>query len=63
MCLASAYIKENDKNELILENITHLENIEQRIFLTNIFKETQEMDAVIKSIDFEKGSVFLEKRR
>ena len=61
MCLAKAYLKEGDKDELLLENVTSLEVKEESFILTTILKETREIEARLNSIDFRKGSIVLER--
>jgi predicted RNA-binding protein len=61
MCLAKAYLKEGDKDELLLENVTSLVVKEESLILTTILKETQEVEARLNSIDFKKGSIVLER--
>jgi predicted RNA-binding protein len=60
MCLAKAYLKEGDKDELLLENVTSLEVKEASLILTTILKETREVEARVNRIDFKKGSIVLE---
>jgi len=60
MCLAKAYLKENNKNTLLLENVASIEISDQKLTLTTIFWETKEMAASIKKIDFANSSIFLE---
>ena len=60
MCLAKAYLKENNKNTLLLENVASIEISDQKLTLTPIFWETKEMEASIKKIDFANSSVLLE---
>jgi predicted RNA-binding protein len=61
MCLAKAYLKEGDKDELLLENVTSLVVKEESLILTTILKETREVEARLNSIDFKKGSIVLER--
>ncbi len=60
MCLAKAYLKENNKNTLLLENVASIEISDQKLTLTTIFWETKEMEASIKKIDFANSNIFLE---
>ena len=61
MCLAKAYLKEGDKDELLLENVASLVVKEKSLILTTILKETREIEARLNSIDFRKGSIVLER--
>ena len=60
MCLAKAYLKENNENTLLLENVASIEISDQKLTLTTIFWETKEMEASIKKIDFANSNIFLE---
>jgi len=61
MCLGKAYLKEGDKDELLLENVASLEVKEESLILTTILRETREAEARLSSIDFESGSIVLER--
>ena len=61
MCLAKAYLKEGDKDELLLENVTSLVVKEESLILTTILKETREVEARLSRIDFAKGRIVLER--
>ena len=61
MCLAKVYLKENDHNEIVLENVASVEARENSLLITTILRETKIMEARIKSIDFANGNVVLEK--
>ena len=61
MCLAKAYLKEGDEDELLLENVASLEVKEDSLVLTTIMKETQEIEARVSSINFRNGSIVLER--
>lgn len=60
MCLAKAYLKENKKNTLLLENVASIEISDKKLTLTTIFWETKEIAANIKRIDFANSKVLLE---
>jgi predicted RNA-binding protein len=61
MCLGKAYLKEGDKDELLLENVASLVMKEESLILTTILKETREVEARLSSVDFKKGSIYLER--
>ena len=61
MCLGKAYLKEGDKDELLLENVASLEVKEESLILTTILKETREVEARLSRIDFAKGRIILER--
>ena len=60
MCLANAYLKKNNKNELLLENVASVEISDKKLTLTTIFRETKEIEANIKQIDFTNSNILLE---
>ncbi len=60
MCLANAYLKKNSKNELLLENVASIEISDKKLTLTTIFRETKEIEANIKKIDFTNSNILLE---
>ncbi len=61
MCLAKAYLKKDDGNEILLKDIAYLEISEKTITLTTLLRETETIEASIKSINFVRGSILLEK--
>lgn len=62
MCLASAYVKKANTEEMLLENVITMEFSAPYLVFTNIFRETRKISAQIKQIDFENGYVLLEER-
>ena len=60
MCLARIYRKQNEKDEIVFENVASVEISEEDILLTTILRETKELKGRIKKIDFANSSVFLE---
>ena len=61
MCLAKAYLKGSEEDELLLENVASLEVKEGSLILTTILKETREVEAKLSSINFRNGSIVLER--
>ena len=61
MCLAKAYLKGGDEDELLLENVASLEVKEDSLVLTTIMKETREVEARLSSVNFRNGSIVLER--
>jgi hypothetical protein len=61
MCLAKAYLKKNDGNEMLLKNVASMEISEKTITFTTVLLESTTVEAIIKSIDFLKGNILLEK--
>ncbi len=60
MCLAKAYLKKSNKNELLLENVASIEISDRKLTLNTIFGETRELEASIKKIDFANSNILLE---
>lgn len=56
MCLAKAFLKKDGKDELLLENVASLEAVGNKIILNTLFRETKEIEASIKMIDFASNS-------
>jgi predicted RNA-binding protein len=61
MCLAKIYLGESDE-ELLVEEIALLEVKDNVLRLSTIFGEEREIEGVIKAIDFQTGSVHIERR-
>lgn len=61
MCLASVYLKENGKSELLEENVAVIDISAGKVTLTTLFRETREIEAKINKIDFANSSVTLER--
>jgi predicted RNA-binding protein len=61
MCLAEAFISENGKTELILEDVTSLKIDNEKVILGSIFGEQKEINARIKQIDFVHHNITLER--
>ena len=62
MCLGKAYLKEGDKDELLLENVASLEMKGESLILTTILRETREVEARLSHIDFANGSIIVLER-
>jgi predicted RNA-binding protein len=62
MCLSKAFIKNEEGNGALLENVVSLEAKDEKIVLSNILGEKQEIDGEIKSINFSKGEIYLERK-
>lgn len=60
MCLAKAFLKKNNKEEFLLENVTSVDIFDKKLILTTLLNETKEVEANIKRIDFENGNILLE---
>ncbi len=60
MCLASVFLKKNGENEFLAENVSAIEISGEKLTLVTLFRETKELEARIKEIDFTHSSVTLE---
>jgi len=60
MCQTSVLMEKNGQEELLLENVTMLEVVENGVKITALFEGTKEFTGVaIHRIDFAGGKVFL----
>lgn len=59
MCEANAYLIENDKSRLIMENVDTVEPQEDGLRLVNIFGDQQFVKARIESLSLVEHKVFL----
>lgn len=62
MCEANAYIYENGKEELYLENVDILRPEEGKILLKSFFGEQKIFDGNIREISLLKHKIILEKK-
>jgi predicted RNA-binding protein len=60
MCLAKAYLKKSDGDEMLLKNVASVEIAGKEITFTTVLSESKTIEADIKSIDFLKGNIVLE---
>jgi len=63
MCEATAYLIQNGKEELILENVDELHKEGNTIKIINLFGDQKVLDAQIKMISFVENKIVLEKCR
>ncbi len=60
MCQMSVMMEKNGTNEMVLENVTTLEVVENGLKIATLFEGSQELvGAVINRIDFAGGKVYL----
>ncbi len=60
MCQTSALMEKNGDQELLLENVTNLEILSDRLQITTLFEGTSSWPGVaIRRIDFAAGKVYL----
>jgi predicted RNA-binding protein len=62
MCEANAYIFENGKEELYLENVDVMKPEEGKIFLKNLFGEQKIFEGEIKEISLLRHKIVLQKK-
>jgi len=62
MCEANAYIYENGKEELYLENVDVMKPEEGKIFLKNLFGEQKVFEGEIKEISLLRHKIILQKK-
>lgn len=62
MCEANAYILENGKEELYLENVDVMKPEDGKIFLKNLFGEQKIFKGEIKEVSLLKHRIILEKK-
>jgi predicted RNA-binding protein len=63
MCESTAYIVQDGKEELLLENVEELNADENGIKLVNLFGDQKTVDGRIKSISFLENKIILEKNK
>jgi len=61
MCEASAYVIQDGKEALILENVDELHKEGDTITMTNLFGDQKVLEAQIKTISFVDNKIILEK--
>jgi len=63
MCEASAYVIQDGKEALILENVDELHKEGDTIKMTNLFGDQKVLEAQIKMISFVDNKIILEKAK
>jgi predicted RNA-binding protein len=62
MCEANAYIFENGKEELYLENVDIMKPEEGKIFLKNLFGEQKVFEGEIREVSLLRHKIVLQKK-
>ena len=62
MCEANAYIFENGKEELYLENVDVMKPEEGKIFFKNLFGEQKVFEGEIKEVSLLRHKIILQKK-
>jgi len=52
MCLSKAFLKENGKSKLVMEDIALVSVNDGKLVLTTLFGEKREVNATIREINF-----------
>jgi predicted RNA-binding protein len=59
--MAKAYLEVGGERELLIEDVATMESKDGRVRIANLFGETRELEAVIREVDFQSGSIVLER--
>ena len=62
MCEATAFIVQNGKEELVMENVDELFMEGNKVRIISLFGDREIIDAGIKMISFAKSKIILEKK-
>lgn len=63
MCEIKVVMDQDGTEQLLMENVTRLDVLENGISITSLFEGPKEISqAVVRNIDFLAGKVFLEQR-
>jgi predicted RNA-binding protein len=60
MCLSKAYLNKNGEKQLVMEDVSSVIIEDDRVLLSTLFGEKEEIKAGIKEIDFMTHSILLE---
>ena len=60
MCLAKAYIGNNNERKLLMDEIASLKAEDGKLLVKTLFGEQREIEASIKEIDFMASSIVME---
>ena len=63
MCMAKAYLDSGGERELLLEDVALVEFTDSQVRVSNLFGESTEIEAVVREVDFQNGSIVLERPR
>jgi len=63
MCMAKAYLDSGGERELLLEDVALVEFTDSQVRVSNLFGQSTEIEAVVREIDFQNGSIVLERPR
>lgn len=60
MCLSKAYLDRNGEKQLIMEDVSSVRVGDDKVLLSTLFGEKEELKAEIKEIDFMTHKILLE---
>ncbi len=61
MCMAKAYVDFGGRRELLLEDVAIVERADEQLRIATLFGETRVIEAAIVEVDFQNGSIVLER--
>ena len=61
MCLSKAYVKNEETDEAVLEDIASVEVREGKLVFSTIMGVTKEIQGSIKKVDFSKNQIYLDR--
>ena len=59
MCLAKVYLREGDKDRLVMETVAYAEKENGKILLRTILRQEKELEADIIEMDFTNSKIIL----
>jgi len=62
MCLAKAYLRDDDGDHLLLENVAEVTALGDRLILTSILRDAKELQGRIANVDFANSLLILERQ-
>lgn len=60
MCLSKAFLKEDGKSKLVMEDVASVSVINDKLILRTLFGEKREVNAIIREINFTNSRLILE---
>ena len=62
MCDLKAYVRSNDREELILESVNHIRSEGGEVYLRNLFGEEKRVSGEVREVSLTKNRVVVESR-
>jgi len=63
MCDLKAYVRNNDREELVLESVNHIRSEGGEVVLRNLFGEEKRIKGEVREVSLTKNRVILEPRQ